>query len=660
MPYGPTPPKKLPRQRAETILLHAERFNYAADHHRDWAEPAKQAVQYYEGNQYTAADRAKLDSEGRPDITINKIKPLVNLVQGYFINNTTDIAYLPGHDGSGTQRLADALTHTSKQISQISHLPWVDSQVFMDGLLTGRGYFDFRLDFHPNDFGQGVWTAGDPFATYLDPDGDDYDPEKWNWIFESRWISIDEVEAVWGRRIHELIKPLANGHSFSDVPSHLYDGEEEITPWRSFGGEEDSSRGWRAFSDSLFDWVDTARKNIRLIDTQHYVYVHRWLFVDLETGYRREIPEHWSRERINRVLAYAVSNGDPVTVVRRMVRKVRWTQMIGDILVYDDWSPYSTFTKIPFFPYFRRGKTRGMVEDLISPQDEINKRRSARLNIIGRSSNGGWIYAEGSFNPQQKDNLEQFGSAPGAQIEYRVVRLPGGRVAPEPKQIQPSIPPVAMAQLEEEAENDLVEISGINRSALGQIDTVQSGRAIEARQRQAIVGLEGMIANWTMTKQIAGKKQLEVIQEHYREQRVVRVITDAGAPPDQVILNERTARGMMNNVSLGTYTVSVDQRPLSKTFLDAVFEEMMRMKEIGMPIPDEDIIDASSMPRKDQVKARMAEERRLRWALAGAAGGGNGADGLPVPTAGGAPTTRGGDGRNIPGGGEPGAPTVTG
>jgi hypothetical protein len=56
--------------------------------------------------------------------------------------------------------------------------------------------------------------------------------------------------------------------------------------------------------------------------------------------------------------------------------RIRHTVTAADVVLYDDWSPYETMTVVPYFAYFRRGKTMGMVEDLLDPQREVNKRRS--------------------------------------------------------------------------------------------------------------------------------------------------------------------------------------------------------------------------------------------------------------------------------------------
>jgi hypothetical protein len=658
--------KRVPVQDWEMIIKHAERFRRAADALKIWSETAKECVDFFEGKQWRAEDVKKLEREGRPALNINKIRPLVNLVLGYHLNNQTDIGYLPGNDGTGTADMARVLSALSKQISEVNELPYIDSEVFLDGLLTARGYWDLRLDFDRNMKGEAVWTAVDPFTVYLDPDAQAYDLNTGTYVMTSRWISVEEVEYFYGQDAANLIRPLTNGMTFNQFPSTMYEGADEVTPFRRFGGDEDNPSSWRIYSDQFYNWIDTYRKTIRMLDIQHYIRTKRWFFVDLETGDQRPVPDDWDQERTQRVMLYAKQMNWPLVLTQKLTRRVRWTHMVGDVIVFDEWSPYDTFTVVPYFPYFRRGRTQGMVEHLLDPQREINVRRSARQNIIGRSSNGGWKYAKGSLDAQQKRNLEINGGRPGFQMEYDTKN---GSLPP-PEMIQPGQSPVSVEQLEKEAENDLKEIAGINDSALGQVDQATiSGRAIQARQQQTVIGLEGFIDNYHRSKRLCGKKQLEVIQGHYTEPRVIRA-NGSGAQPLEALINQKSAEGILNDVTFGNYAADIQEMSLSDSFLQGQFNELMQLKQMGMPIPDDFIIDASSIGRKEELRIALKQARQAQAQQQAAAGA---APGSAPPGAGGGPqhgppqqgpgpggSKVGPDGGSLPSGPEPGAPLPAG
>jgi hypothetical protein len=606
----------LPEQDWGWITRHAERFQAASEKQAAWARVAKACVDALEGRQWSAADLAKLESEGRPALVINKILPLFRLVVGYFANNRTDIKYLPGNDGSGTSDIARVLSHVSKHISELNQLPYSQAEVFMDGIVTGRGYWDIRLGFERNLLGDCRWAPLDPFSVYVDPEASDYDLNTGNYVVTSRWLSTDEIRATYGKKALEAALPMLGTSSPVALPLAPYGAEDEISPRRTFGAEEDGQKGWSYFQNTWNNWFDPYRKTVRMLDIQHYVRTWAWHFVDLRTGDMKRIPDSFGQDKVQRMLAHMKSVGQQVTVVNMQVRRLRWTQMVGHIMVADSWSPYETFTVVPFFPYFRRGATMGFVEPLLDPQREINVRRSARINIIGRSSNGGWQYPEGSLTPQEEQNLKMNGGKPGFTLKYKAFDAKGQPLA-APQQISPAQAPVSIEQLEKEAEGDIKEIAGINDAALGLIDQgTASGRAIRARQQGAVIGLELSMLNWHRTMDLAGAKQLEIIQGHYTEERTVAV-TGRDGNQVKMVINQQAAAAIANDVTLGRYSVVTDETTANEQFMAAQFAELMELRGLGLPIPDDHLIDASSIPRKEEVKMALAQARQQMAAQPG-------------------------------------------
>lgn len=637
-----------PYQNAETVLLMADRHLRATAAMESWAITAKRCVDYTEGKQWTEQQLMRLDQEDRPGLTFNKIAPLVRLVLGYHRNNRMDAKFMPGFDGTGIEKVATALTQLNKQISQANHEPYVDTEVMMDGIICGRGFYDQRLDFEHNDFGELAISARDPFSIKLDPEGEDYDINKSTFVMEDRWISIEEIEFLYGAGAAALLAPLIRGGQYlGGIPNSLIEFSDAIMPWRTFGGSSNSmyGTGYQAMEAYLVNAYDRARKVIRLTDCQHYIRVMMRCFIDLETGDRVPIPDNFSFEQIQKVLLYAKTKyesrgqSSPLRVQVRPVRRVKWTTMVGDLVVHDKWSPYSTFTISSYFPYFRRGKTRGMVEDLLDPQDEVNKRRSAQIDIVTRTAHSGWMYHEKGISKEMKERIELYGATPGINIEWK------GEVGMKPERIEPATPPTAMDKLEEKAGADLKEISGINDSLLGQIDRVQSGRALEARQRQGVLALQIYMDNMSRSKQLVSVKRLEIVQQHYTERRVVRTLGEDGQSAE-VIINERDEAGeIINNVTLGKYTAVINETPLSSSFIAAQFEELMDLVEKGIvPIPaiQSIAVDISSLPQKDVIKANIAA-LNMGQPMPNAAGG---APALPAPPGAQPPQNQGGQAGN--------------
>ncbi len=597
--------------RAELVQLMAERYMRADAALATWAGPAMECVDFVEGRQYTAAELAKADAEGRPAYTFNKVAPLVRLVLGYHRNNRMDTRYLPDDDGASTEAVANQLTKLRKHVSNRNMEPFVDAEMFLDGMLTGRGYKDFRLDFEKNDLGELKITAKDPFTIRIDPDADTYDPKHWNYIQEARWWSIDEIEHSFGMNAAALVWPLIGSSSYKGgvgtYGSGVFDVNAEIAPWRTFGGRELYGEMFN-MDAYMANVVDTARKNVRVIDTQWMIRVMQKCVLNLETGDREPLPDRFTDADTNKLMQWGAEQyalkGEafPLRIEYRPMRRVRWTVMVGDLIVYDDWSPYESYTIIPFFPWFRRGKTRGMIEDLIGPQKEINRRRSATIDIVERTAHSGWMWHERGLRETEKIKMEKYGASAGINIEWK------GDATMKPEKIVPGAPPTAMERLEEKATGDLKEIAGINDSALGQIDRVQSGRAIEARQKQSVLGIETYMDNGRRTKWLEAEKSLEIFQNHYTEKRIFRMAAGSGKF-ETLSINERAASGeIVNNVTIGKYGISIDDTPLAASYMSAQYEELIELAEKGLlPIPMiQDIaIELSSLPQKELLKMRM-------------------------------------------------------
>jgi len=636
MRFGPVPPQQLPLQNPSKILVLAERWQRSAWAQQRWAERGKQATDFFEGRQWTEKQIAEMRRQKRPALKFNIIAPLVRLVIGYHRSNKTDITFLPDQDARSSEQVAEALTRIEKVIGEGSHMDYVDTEVFLDGLLTGRGYYDSRLDFETNDLGEAKTFACDPFSVYLDPDADSYDlNENHSYVMQTKFVSLDEIDAWFGRTARDLLQPFILGQTpLAPISSLII--EDEISPVRTFGERQDIDADfWDSFYSLVGDFVDTRRRTIRLIDAQYKVVEPKKVMIDLETGDRKVLPDEWGNEHIKKIMLYAETVGEHIMVQNRSVERVQWTCFAGDIILYDQPSMYDTYSLTPYFPYFRRGMTRGMVEDLIDPQLEKNKRRSARIEHVSKTANGGWIYPDDAFDPVQERKLQQYGSAPGVNIKYKA------NAKKPPEQIQPNAPSVAHEKLEIEADQDMKEIAGVNEAALGQEMNVQSGRAIQAKQRQAVLGVQLYMDNLKRSKILLGKKHLEIVQAHYNEPRLYKIMGEDGHFVQFMInqAQQHPQTGVVqiaNDIRVGKYKVVIDDTPISDTFLNAQFNEMLMILEkmgpaIGQQLPmfADLILDASSMPRKDewierlkaaqqqaQQKQQVADQQQQQWFLA--------------------------------------------
>lgn len=434
--------------------------------HDDYVKNAKKCDDFYVGGgkQWSDEDRTKVENDGRPALEINMILSTVNTILGEQQSQRADMVFKPRKNA--TQETADALTSLFMQIQDNNKFEYVESQVFSDGIIQDRGYFDVRLDFSDNIQGEVRITAKDPVNILLDPNANEYDPSTWTEVTESKWMSLDEVEALYGKKAKEKLQDYVSstGASFGSDSIRFDQG--------NFGDVENGVYQ----TDSETDYRRIRR--VRIIERQWKKLAVTQFFVDNETGDMRQVPDEMEPERVKYLQQVA-----GLSIIKKMVQRIRWTVSCDGTLVHDEWSPYSEFTIVPYFPYFRRGKPFGVVRNLISPQEQLNKIESQELHIINTTANSGWVLDAGSLVNMTEDELEERGAETGLVL----VTAPG---KDRPEKIKPNSIPSGIDRVASKASESIRTISGVYGAMMGEVNPEVSGVAMKMGTTRGAVQLQ--------------------------------------------------------------------------------------------------------------------------------------------------------------------------
>ena len=564
-----------------------DRYVRARDNgHLDYIEMAKKCDSYYRGEQWDEYDVAALEAEGRPALTINTILPTVNTVLGEQSTRRADIRFKPRRGGD--EDVANTLTKLYMQIADNNKLDWVEQQVFSDGLIMdGRGYFDIRVDFSDHIEGEVRITAKDPLDIIIDPDAKEYDPKTWNEVFESKWMTLDEIEELYGKKKAEDLRFVAeNGNSFGRDSV-----EYEENRYGDLGPEDDYL-GMGLPGEGEYRNV----KALRVIERQHKRITKVNCFVDPDTGDQREAPEAWSEAKQKRF-----AKQYNLTLMSKVKRKVRWTVTCDKVVLHDDWSPYNDLTIVPYFAYFRRGRPFGMVRNLLSPQEQLNKIASQELHIVNTTANSGWMVESGSLVGMTSDDLEEHGAETGLVLEYN-------RGSNPPAKIQPNQIPTGLDRIAMKAAANIKTISGVNDSMLGTDSAEVSGIAIQAKQNRGVVMIQVPLDNLRKARQYLAERILDLVQTFYTEQRVIQITNedDPMKPREPMVINEMTPEGrIINDLTVGEYDVVVSTAPARDSFDEVQFAEALNLRQVGVAIPDDAIIQYSHLARKEELAKRI-------------------------------------------------------
>jgi len=561
-----------------------DRYAWCRDNgHEDFVKKATKCDQFFLGNQWDHADKAALASVGRPAMTINKIMSTVSNVMGEQINNRAEISFRP--QSGAPSETAEALTKVFKQISDNNKLDWLRSDMFADGIITSRGFLDVRIDHNDHMQGEVRIAKLNPKNVIIDPDGEDYDPDTWSDVFTTKWVTADDIAVLYNEEDAEYLRA-------RDASQSPY-GVDSIQEHRDRFGDPHGP----TYADGQ-DNTNVVR-NLRLIERQYRMLDRQKHFVS-QDGDTRPIPKDFTPERIKQ---FQTMFG--LEVIVKLVRRIRWTVICDSVVLHDDWSPYKHFTIIPYFPHFRHGSTLGLVENLLDPQEVLNKVTSQELHVINTTANSGYKVRAGALVNMTVEELERKGAQTGLVIEVN------GDPDKDIQKIAPNQVPTGLDRISYKAEESIKTISGVSDSMQGFDREDVAAKAIQAKRQAGSTNLVKPLDSLTRTDHILARNVLDLVQEFYTEERLMTITKNSmTGETEDFAVNQPTPEGtIVNDLTLGEYAVVVSSVPLRETLEDSQFEQAMALREAGVQIPDSVLIESSRLQRKTEVIKLMEGDK---------------------------------------------------
>ena len=102
----------------------------------------------------------------------------------------------------------------------------------------------------------------------------------------------------------------------------------------------------------------------------------------------------------------------------------------------------------------------------------------------------------------------------------------------------------------------------------------------------------------------------KVVQRFYTETRVFQVINfkDPRQTSEEVIINGVNAVGaVINDVTLGEYETIVSSTPARDSYMDSQFAEALSLRDVGVDIPDDVVIENSNIQNKKEIADRVRQ-----------------------------------------------------
>lgn len=559
-----------------------DRYQYGKNRgHIEYMQQVRRCEDMYlgGGRQWRPEDRKFVEDQGRQALEFNEIKGDINTVIGYQIHNRMDIAFKP-RGGEADLATATILSKVAMQVADQNALHWKETQVFSDGLIQQRGYYDVRMNFDANIHGEIQIETLDPMDVVPDPDAKTYDPKGWSDVTVSRWLTLDDIENRYGKKARKIADQSGDaGYDFGDAGD---DGPER---------NKFASDGVTGLADAYTTQGEGVHR-FRIIDRQVRKLKMVKCLVFPDTGDVRLLDQLSSES-----VADALAKG--ATETKRMQTVIEWVVSTCSSVLHEQISPYDDFTVVPFFAYFRRGKTTGMVDDAIGPQEALNKLASQFVHIVNTSANSGWITEEDSITNMTPGELEERGASTGLHIEVR-------KGAKTPQKIQPNSVPTGIDRLMVWAEKG-IKSATVSEALRGDAGSEVSGVAIQSRQFAGQQALAVLLDNLALTRRILARRILSLIQTFYDAHRIFRITeTDpytGKQAVERVEINryDPTTGGYYNDVTVGTYDVVITEQPMQITFENSQFNQVIEMRKAGVRLPDPTVIRYSNLQDKHEI-----------------------------------------------------------
>jgi len=545
-----------------------ERWQRAEERERQNMEDAYEDLEFYAGEQWPEKEKSRLETEGRPALTLNRMPTFVRQV-------TNDIRLMRPSikvvavDDQGDPKTAEVIGGMVRYVenrsdAESAYFRGSDSQV-----QAGIGHWQVTTEYaSEKTFDQEIRIApiDDGVAVMWDPDSVLPTREDAMWCFQP----VDLTHAAFKDRYPDA--------SLDDMPTTAHVG------WY---GE---------------DYIRVARYWCKKPIKRKLAMLPDGSIVEMDK------PEKIAE------IDQAQAQGLQVRIEDRKGFKVTSRLMTATEWLEDEQDWLGRF--IPIVPCLgeevrigRRVVRHGAIRYVKDAQRMYNYAQSQWVEVLALQPKAPFIGTVKNFE-EQAASWNRANDAPLPFLAYTPDQSNGG--AP-PQRSQPPVASSGLGEMIQLAGQDMKDIIGIQDAGLGNKSNETSGRAIVARQREGDVGMYTYIHNFGRAVRHTGTILIDLIPRVYDTQRMIRIMGEDGTV-DLVPINRREvdpATGMqkvINDLTVGSYDVVVQQGPGYTTRREEAKQGMIDLLQTApdaFPLIGDLIAKAQDWPLADQIAKRL-------------------------------------------------------
>ena len=532
-----------------------------------WGE-ADTDERFYAGDQTLWTDvYGNLPSTRRRQLTFNRIRRVVNLIDGYQRRNRKSTIVTPVENADS--ETADQFTKIMMWVANQEGSLETISEAFHGALVSGMNLLQVWMDYRQDPVSGNIRVDNCSYNSFL------IDPY-------FRKPDLSDCRAIWRRSF--LTK--------RECVSLLPDKTEEVMGL--IGNDSGTGRdGKFQFMPESYNY---GMKNLLTYDEYYYRdYRTQTLLVDTETGETME----WRKDDKDLLRDYLKAY-PTVKTIEQEIPTVRLAIVVQGKVMYDGPNPLGvdSYPFVPVFAYYAPQlpyfpwRIQGVVRGLRDAQFLYNRRRIIELDILESQITSGFKYKENALVDPKDIFLSGQGKGLALKQEANMTDVEAIQA--------PQVPP-SMIQLSELLGKEIQEISGVNEELLGSAVDDKAGILSMLRQGAGLTTLQILFDHLDRSQKLLGKLIIDLIQANFTPGKVKKILEGKEPAPQ------------FYSKAFGKYDAVVEEGLNTSTQRQMQFAQMLQLREAGVPIPDDVLLEAATIVNKKEiVEAVMRNQQQAQ------------------------------------------------
>jgi len=497
----------------------------------------------------------------RKQFSFNKIKRIVNMISGYQRRNrkTLNVQPVEGSD----QQTADQFSKLLMWVNNQQNIMNIVSEAFLGSCISGMNLLSVWMDYREDPFSGDLRVDNMSYNGYLiDPYFKKTDLSDCNYIWTRKFLSKKQISSLMPEREKEIMQMSRSANKdsyFNFLPQNFNLSNLDLLPYDEYWylDYRDAMIIVDPINEESMEWTGP-EENLKMFLMRY--------------------PQLKSQKIQKQTCKLAIS--------------------VNNRVMYNGANPYK-IDKYPFVPimaYYQpelpyyEWRMQGVVRSLRDAQFILNRRQQILLDVLESQVNSGLKVMEDSL----VNDEDAFKSGQGQALFIKkdaplglqsVEKIPSADVSP------------SFFNVIQQMNTDIMEISGVNEELLGAADDDKAGILSMLRQGAGLTTLQILFDHLDEGMKCLGSLELDMMQANFTPAKVSRIIEEQ---PTQQFYNK----------SFGKFDCVVVEGTDSPTQRMQAFQQALYLREAGIPIPAEFLLEMSTLQNKTKVIEQIVQQEQ--------------------------------------------------